>query len=71
MKEEMLRTYLADELFIEKGLLRAGEAEKYQWADRRVNPLIDVLKLAIEGEYASESQTITGRKINQKFITAP
>jgi hypothetical protein len=69
MKEEMLRTYLADELFVEKGYLRAGEAEKYQWADRRVNPLVDVLKLAIEGDYASESQIITGRKINQKFIT--
>jgi len=70
MKEEMLRTYLADELFFEKGHLRAGEAEKHQWADRRVNLLVDVLKQAIEGEYASETQTITGRKINQKFISA-
>ena len=65
MKEEMLRSYLTDELFTEKDYLKPGEAEKYKWTDKRSNKLIDVLKLSIEGEASGESERVTERKINQ------
>ena len=65
MKEEMLKTFLADDLFVEQGYLKPGEAEKYKWRDPRKNKLIEVLKLAIEGELSSnETERITERKIN-------
>ena len=64
MKEEMLRSYLADELFTEKGYLKPGEADTYQWANGRSNKLIEVIKLAIDGDTSGESERVTERKIN-------
>jgi len=67
MKEEMLKTFLADDLFVEKGYLKPGEAGKFKWTDPRKVKLIEVLKLAIEGEYAGEGERITERRINQSL----
>ncbi len=64
MKEEMLRSFLKDELFVEKGYLKSGEAASFKWTDKRKGKLIDVLKMAIEGEYGDESDRVTERKIN-------
>jgi hypothetical protein len=64
MKEEMLRSYLMDDVFIEKGYLKPGEAESFKWTDRRKNKLIDALKLAIEGVTSGEGERVTERKIN-------
>lgn len=69
MKEEMLRSYLADELFTEKGYLKPGEAESFKWTDKRSNKLIEVLKLAIEGDSNSESERVSERRINQLLNT--
>ena len=69
MKEEMLRTYLADELFTEKGYLKQGEAETFKWTDKRSNKLIEVIKLAIDGDSNDESERISERRINQLLNT--
>jgi hypothetical protein len=69
MKEEMLRTYLADELFAEKGYLRPGEAETFRWTDARKNKLIEVIKRAIEGVDAGQTDGIIERGVNQMLNT--
>lgn len=63
-KEQILQSFLEDELFIEKGYLKEGEAQKFKWTDPRKNNLIDVLRLAIDGVMSKESEGITSRKIN-------
>jgi hypothetical protein len=63
-KEDILRAYLEDDLFLEKKYLREGEAHKYKWATPAENNLIQVIKVAIEGELINESANVTERKIN-------
>jgi hypothetical protein len=63
-KEQILQSFLEDELFIERGYLKEGEAQKFKFTDHRNNKLIDVLKLAIDGVMSNESEGITSRKIN-------
>lgn len=63
-KEEMLRTYLEDDLFIEKKYLKSGYAERYKWVYPTDNNLIQVLQIAIEGGLSHESSNVTERKIN-------
>jgi hypothetical protein len=69
MKVELLRSYLADELFTEKGYLKPGEEDNFQWTDMRSNKLIEVLKLAIDGDTSGESERVTERRINQLLNT--
>lgn len=64
-KEEILKSFLSDNLFIDKGLLKPGESEKIKWSDRDASRLVTVIKLAIEGESSNEGNGITARKINQ------
>lgn len=64
-KEEVLKSFLADQFFIEKGILKSEEVNKIRWNDDKNNELIKVIKIAIEGEVAKESKTVTARKINQ------
>jgi len=63
-REEILQSFLTDDLFVENGYLTAEEAARFKWATNSPNKLIDVLKTAIEGEINGESQAITERKIN-------
>ena len=63
-KEDLLRTYLEDDLFIEKKYLKIGEAQKYKWASGQTRNLIQVIKIAIEEELLNSSSSITERKIN-------
>lgn len=63
-KEELLKTYLQDDLFIENNYLREDEPQKYKWASQPENNLIQVIKTAIEGELSNESNNITEKKIN-------
>ncbi|NOT93836.1 hypothetical protein [Ferruginibacter sp.] len=63
-KEDILKAYLEDDLFIEKSYLKEGEAQKYKWASHTENNLIQIIKTAIEGELSNESGNITERKIN-------
>ncbi len=63
-KEEILRSFLKDDLFIEKQYLKPTEAETFRWSSATTNNLIEVLKIAVEGEVANESSNIVERKIN-------
>ena len=63
-KEDILKAYLEDDLFLEKSYLKEGEAQKYKWASHTENNLIQIIKTAIEGELSNESGNITERKIN-------
>jgi hypothetical protein len=63
-KEDILRAYLEDDLFLEKNYLKEGEASKYKWSSHTDNNLIQVIKTAIEGELSNESANVTERKIN-------
>ncbi len=64
LKEDILRAYLEDDLFLEKNYLKEGEAQKYKWASHSESSLIQVIKIAIEGESINESSNVTERKIN-------
>jgi hypothetical protein len=64
LREDILKAYLEDDLFIEKNYLKEGEAKKYKWASHSENSLIQILKTAIEGELTNESSNIIERKIN-------
>ncbi len=61
-KEDILRAFLEDELFVEKKYLKEGEAKKFRWSQLHGSNLIEVIKLAIEGE--KDSANITEKKIN-------
>jgi len=65
MKEDMLKSFLADDLFVEKGYLKLGEAKTFKWTDPRKIKLVEVLKLAIESDERGEGERIMERKINQ------
>lgn len=64
-KEEILRSFLADEYFLQEGYLKEGDAENAKWASNPSNKLIKVIEIAIEGDVSNESQNITEKKINQ------
>lgn len=63
-KEDILRAFLEDELFIEKKYLKDGEAKKFRWSQLHGSNLIEVIKVAIEGELQKESANVTEKKIN-------
>ena len=63
-KEDILRAYLEDDLFVEKNYLKEGEAQVYKWATNPENSLIQIIKTAIDGELCNESSNVTERKIN-------
>jgi hypothetical protein len=63
-KEDILKAYLEDDLFIDKNYLKEGEAQNYKWASHSEINLIQIIKTAIEGELSNESSNIPERKIN-------
>lgn len=63
--EEILIAFLTDDLIIEKEYLKKEEAENYKWFSHSNNKLIEVIKMAIEGESSSESPNVTEKKINK------
>lgn len=64
-KEEILKSFLSDELFQEKGHLNESEVDKFKWGSKPNNKLIKVLEIAIDGDISNESSNITEKKINQ------
>jgi len=70
-REEILQSFLTDEVFIENKYMTAGEAFKFKWATSSPSKLVEVLKMAIEGEISGETQGITERKINGLLNTQP
>lgn len=64
-KEQILRSFLEDDLFVDKGYLKKDEAKDYKWTDPRPKKLIEVLRLSIDGVMGGVSETVTVRKVNQ------
>lgn len=64
LKEDLLRSYLEDDLFIEKKYLIENEFKDLKWTSHSENDLIQVIKSAIEGVVNNESANSTERKIN-------
>jgi len=67
-REQLLRTYLEDEIFTENGYLEPGEFDSFEWNDKRRILIIEVLKILIKGEIDKEGKATTVRKANQ-FIS--
>lgn len=66
-KEEVLRMFLEDDLVVQKGYLKPGEASQFKWTDRPESVFIEALRIAIIGESSGDSQSAIERKINQLF----
>lgn len=64
-REQLLRTYLEDDVFTEKGYLEEGEAQEFDWTDKRQILIIEVLKTIIKGELSGEGEQTTTRKANK------
>lgn len=64
-REQLLRTYLEDDVFIEKGYLEEGEAQEFGWMDKRQILIVEVLKTIVKGELSGEGEQTTTRKANK------
>ncbi|MEO9475517.1 MAG: hypothetical protein ABJG41_08280 [Cyclobacteriaceae bacterium] len=64
-REEILRSFLEDELVEKKGYLKKSEVESFKWTSANTNKLVEVIKFAIDGEVSNESSNITEKRINQ------
>jgi hypothetical protein len=64
-REEILKSFLADDLFLKKGYLKEGEADALKWSSIPNNKIFQVIEIAIEGDVSNESPNITEKKINQ------
>lgn len=64
-REQILRTYLEDDIFMEEGYLKPGEHEDFEWNDRRRKPIVEALKYLIKGEIDGEGKATSVRKANQ------
>ena len=64
-KEELLRTYLKDPTFQENEYLKEGEAENFDWNDNRRIPIVELLKIIIEGQHKGKGERTIIRLSNQ------
>ena len=64
-KENIFKTYLEDPLLLEKEYITKEKAEKLKFIDPTNVKLLEVIKMAINGNVDQESEGITSRKINQ------
>jgi hypothetical protein len=70
-KEQILQSFLEDELFVEKGYLRTGEAQQFTWSDPRKNKLIEVLRITIDGVIGNEGDGAISLKVNRILNQQP
>jgi hypothetical protein len=64
-KENIFKIYLEDPLLIERKYLTKEQISKLKIIDQSGVKLIEVIKLAINGNIDGESEGVTSRKINQ------
>lgn len=64
-KEELLQTYLKDPVFTENEYLEEGEAENFDWNDKRRFPIIELLKIFIKGHSDGKGERTIIRLANQ------
>ena len=64
-KENIFKTYLEDPLLAENKYITQEKIDKLKFIDQSGVKLIEVIKLAINGNVDGESEGVTSRKINQ------
>lgn len=64
-QENIFKIYLEDPLLTEKKYLTKEQISKLKIIDQSGVKLIEVIKLAINGNVDGESEGVTSRKINQ------
>lgn len=64
-REQLLRTYLEDEIFTENEYLNLDEFKKIEWNDSRKKPIIETLKILIKGAIEEEGENTTVRRAKQ------
>jgi hypothetical protein len=64
-RENIFKTYLEDPLLTEKKYLTKEQLSKLKLIDQSGVKLIEVIKLAINGNIDGDSEGVTSRKINQ------
>ena len=64
-KENVFKTYLEDPLLIEKNYITQEKIDKLKISEQSGVKLIEVFKLAINGNIDGETEGVISRKINQ------
>lgn len=64
-KENIFKNFIEDPLLIEKGYISKEKIEKIKFIDQSGVKLIEVIKMAINGNVDGDSEGIISRKINQ------
>lgn len=64
-KEKIFKDYLEDPLITEKKLLTKEQVKNLKFIEQSNVKLIEVIKIAINGNVDGESEGVTSRKINQ------
>ncbi|HEY5368365.1 MAG TPA: hypothetical protein VIJ75_05170 [Hanamia sp.] len=64
-RENIFQAYLEDPLLIEKNYITQAKIDALKFIDQSGVKLIEVIKLAINGNVDEESEGVTARKINQ------
>ena len=64
-KEELLQTHLEDSVFTENDYLEEGEAENFDWNDKRRIPIVELLKIIIKGHTDGKGEQTIKRLANQ------
>lgn len=64
-RENIFKTYLEDPLLTEKKYLTKEQVSKLKIIDQSAVKLIEVIKIAINGNVEGETEGVTTRKINQ------
>jgi len=64
-RENIFKTYLEDPLLIEKNYMTQEKIDKLKIIEQSGVKLIEVFKLAINGNIDGETEGVISRKINQ------
>jgi hypothetical protein len=64
-REDILKTFLEEPLLIEKKHLAPDKVNTTSFIEPTSSKLIEVMKMAINGNVDQESDSLTARKINQ------
>ena len=64
-KENIFKNFIEDPLLIEKGYISKEKIEKIKFINQSGVKLIEVIKMAINGNVDGDSEGVISRKINQ------
>jgi hypothetical protein len=64
-KENIFKNFIEDPLLIEKGYISKEKIERIKFIDQSGVKLIEVIKMAINGNVDGDTEGVISRKINQ------